>query len=240
MTANAYHFITRWRVPGTVEEVAEILAGATALPRWWPAVYLDVQETNPGDDDGIGKEVSLHTTGWLPYTLRWHFRVTDSSYPHGFAFEAWGDFVGCGEWALRQDGRYVDATYNWQLRAEKPLLRRLSFLLRPVFAANHRWAMARGEESLRLELARRTAPAHERGRIPPPPGPTSLRTCARPAAVILAIALAGGALLRFVQQRRSPELLDDGYLARKFGVLVSFFGGKGTSIATARRTRVLG
>jgi hypothetical protein len=176
MNANTYHFLTRWRVPGTVAEVADVLAGATDLPRWWPAVYLDVQETKPGDDQGIGKEVSLHTRGWLPYTLRWQFRVTESSYPHGFALEAWGDFVGRGVWSLRQAGGNVEVTYDWQLRAEKPLLRRFSFLLRPLFAANHRWAMARGEESLRLELARRAADEDARARIPPPPGPASART----------------------------------------------------------------
>lgn len=85
----------------------------------------------------------------MPYTLRWQFRVTESNYPHGFALEAWGDFVGHGEWSLRQNGRYADITYDWRVRAEKPLL------LRPIFAANHRWAMVRGEESLRLELVRR-------------------------------------------------------------------------------------
>jgi hypothetical protein len=29
------------------------------------------------------------------------------------------------------------------------------FILKPIFAANHRWAMARGEESLTRELLRR-------------------------------------------------------------------------------------
>ena len=51
----------------------------------------------------------------------------------------------------------MDIVYDWQLRAEKPLLRDLSFVLRPLFEANHRWAMARGETSLRLELERRRA-----------------------------------------------------------------------------------
>jgi hypothetical protein len=55
----------------------------------------------------------------------------------------------------------------------QPLLRRFSFLARPVFGANHRWAMARGLESLRLELTRRhAADEDERAAIPPPPGPT--------------------------------------------------------------------
>ena len=41
------------------------------------------------------------------------------------------------------------------LRAEKPLLRRLSFALKPIFSWNHRWAMARGYENLRREVNRR-------------------------------------------------------------------------------------
>ena len=43
-------------------------------------------------------------------------------------------------------------TYVWTVQARKPLIRSLSFLLKPVFEANHRWAMARGEEGLTREL----------------------------------------------------------------------------------------
>ena len=154
MPSNEYHFITRWRVEGAVDEVADILKAADQLPRWWPSVYLSVNVLEQGDQGGIGKVVELHTRGWLPYTLRWQFRVTESRYPHGFSLEAWGDFNGRGVWALDQDGQYVNVTYDWKVRADKPLLRSLSFLLKPIFSANHRWAMARGEDSLKLELAR--------------------------------------------------------------------------------------
>jgi hypothetical protein len=204
MSGNAYHFTTTWRVAGTVEEVAAILAEASELPRWWPAVYLQVEETKPGDDEGIGKEVSLYTKGWLPYTLRWQFRVTESSYPHGFALEAWGDLAGRGVWQLRQTGGEVEVTYDWQVRAEKPLLRRFSFLLRPVFAANHRWAMARGEESLRLELARRAAGEDERPWIAPPPGPTSARTLMGFIVGAVLLLAPAGAVWRRLRQR-SPR-----------------------------------
>jgi hypothetical protein len=75
-------------------------------------------------------------------------------------------------WTFVQDGANVDVTYDWRIRARKPLLRSLSWLLKPVFAANHRWAMARGEESLVLELRRRHARTDsERAAIPAPPGP---------------------------------------------------------------------
>jgi len=54
--------------------------------------------------------------------------------------------------------------------------------MKPIFAANHHWAMARGEESLLLELARRRAGADPTiaAVIPPPSGPTfphNLRRC---------------------------------------------------------------
>lgn len=48
MSANEYHFITRWRVESTVEEVFEVLDNPTDLVRWWPAVYLEVKEVEPG------------------------------------------------------------------------------------------------------------------------------------------------------------------------------------------------
>ena len=173
MASNEYHIITNWRVRATVEEVAQIIADGPSLARWWPSVYLDVRELEPGDERGLGKVISLYTKGWLPYTLRWQFRVSEIA-ADGFTIEAWGDFVGRGIWRFEQQGEWASITYDWKIRAAKPLLSRLSFLLKPIFAANHRWAMAQGEESLKLELARRRAssPA-ERARIPPPPPPTS-------------------------------------------------------------------
>ena len=171
--SNEYHFVTRWRVEGTADEVAGVLRDAESLGRWWPSVYLDVRVLEPGDEAGVGKVVALHTKGWLPYTLRWQFRVTESDFPRGFALEASGDFEGCGRWTFEQRGAHVDVTYDWRVRADKPILRTLSFILKPVFSANHHWAMRRGEESLRLELARRRAPTPaDAARVPRPPGPT--------------------------------------------------------------------
>lgn len=189
MSTNEYHFLTHWRVEGTREEVFEILEDVPSVMRWWPSVYLDVRVREPGDERGIGKVVSFYTKGWLPYTLRWQCRVTEKSRPERLALEAWGDFDGRGVWTFAQDGRFVACTYEWRVRAGKPLLRYLSFLVRPIFAANHRWAMARGEESLKLELRRRhAATSDERARVPVPPGPTSSVPLLLAAAGVLALA----------------------------------------------------
>jgi hypothetical protein len=173
MASNDYHFITTWRLEATAEEVTTILSDAEALARWWPSVYLDVVREEPGDEHGVGAVVRLYTKGWLPYTLRWRFRVTESDPSRGFSLEASGDFVGRGVWTFEQVGPETLATYDWRIVAEKGILRRLSFVMKPIFGANHRWAMARGEESLRLELERRRATTLDaRMRIPQPPGPT--------------------------------------------------------------------
>jgi hypothetical protein len=157
MASHDYSFVTIWRLRGTREEVSAILEEPAALPRWWPSVYLDVREV--GAAAGTGRTFDLWTRGRLPYTLRWRMREVESRRPAGFSIEASGDFVGRGVWTFDQEGPFVNIRYEWRIRAEKPLLKYLSFLLKPVFAANHRWAMARGQESLERELARRRTEA---------------------------------------------------------------------------------
>ncbi len=170
MADNTYHFIDRWRVEGDVKEVADILEDALALPRWWGSVYFEVMEIEPGEKHGIGKMISLHAGGWLPYTLRISFRTIESDYPHGFTMDATGDLEGKGIWTFRQDGPFVLVIYDWTIKANKPIIETLSFLLKPIFRANHTWTMKRGEESLKLELLRRRAQSTaDAPAIPSPP-----------------------------------------------------------------------
>lgn len=169
-----YRFRTVWRVAGSVQEVMTVLGDADALSRWWPSVYLSVVPVRDAGPDGTGAIVDLHTKGWLPYTLRWRLTITEPMSATGFALTAAGDLNGVGRWTFSPDGPEVVIGYDWRVSAAKPLLRRWSWLLRPVFSANHRWAMARGEESLRLELRRRRSlvGGHGTAQIPSPPPPT--------------------------------------------------------------------
>ncbi|KIA74616.1 hypothetical protein ANMWB30_07270 [Arthrobacter sp. MWB30] len=166
-----YEFVTVWRVAGTREEVVDVLGDAGTLKQWWPSVYLNVTKITPGGPDGVGASFDLHTKGWLPYTLRWRLTVTEPVTLDGFALTAVGDLNGTGRWTFATDGPETVITYDWRVSTAKPLLRRLSWLLKPAFSANHHWAMARGEESLKLELRRRRSTT-DRASVPPPPGPT--------------------------------------------------------------------
>jgi hypothetical protein len=197
---NQYQFLSRWRVEGICGEVADILGDPLGLPRWWPAVYVDVEEVRARDARGLGGRVRLHTRGFLPYTLKWESEIVETRYPYGLTLVATGDFEGLGVWTFTQDGNFVDATYDWRLAAKKPLLQNLSWLIKPLFESNHRWAMAQGEQSLRLELARRRASSDQaRQKIPPPPGPV---TYAAAALVAGAAAVGAGLAYLIIRARR--------------------------------------
>jgi uncharacterized protein YndB with AHSA1/START domain len=155
---NQYHFITRWRLESPPERVFELIRKPLDFPRWWGSVYLEVEQIEPGDKDSVGARASLHTKGRLPYTLRWNSEVTACRPPEYLALRATGDFEGRGVWTLRRDARFTDVTFDWELTAEKPLLRYLSFLLRPLFEWNHQWAMEQGRIGFERELKRAGEP----------------------------------------------------------------------------------
>ncbi|MDE3198216.1 MAG: SRPBCC family protein [Acidobacteriota bacterium] len=180
--------ITRWRFKASPDEVYTILSDPLEYSRWWPSVYLMVRQIGPG-------RVTLHTRGWLPYTLWWAAETTEKRPPSRIAIQATGDFRGKGEWSIVPDGEFTDVTFDWRLNAEKPLLRYLTFLLRPAFEANHRWAMEQGRRSLELELARyRANTAEEMNAVPAPPCGAGVMRREVFAGTILAIAVTAAIL----------------------------------------------
>ena len=156
MPANDYEFVTNWKVAAPAELVFDILKQGGEYARWWPEVYLNCQTVPSGSPDGLGDKVILLTRGKLPYKLRWTATSIRIVPPKLIEIEASGDFVGRGTWTLTPGNDGTDIRFDWILRADKPLIKILSPLLKPVFKWNHRWAMERGYESLLREIKRRT------------------------------------------------------------------------------------
>ena len=195
LASSDYNLVTKWRVLGTVEEVYDLIGDVAGLPRWWPAAILEVLEIQLGDETGLDKVVRLDTKGWLPIVHHWHAVVSRADRPHAFTVKVWGDFEGEAHWRFQQAGAWTEATLEWRVHARKPVIRLLSPLLKPLFAWDHAWAMAKGEESLRLELARRHAQdAAQRTALAPPPAPAEFPT--------LPLLLGTGTLFAFLWLRR--------------------------------------
>jgi hypothetical protein len=192
--ASTYHFVSRWRVRASIAEVHDIISQPLEYPRWWPAVYLDARETTlPG---AACRRVEFHTRGMLPYTLIWQAAVAENT-PERIVIEASGDLEGRGVWSFAQDGEFVDITFEWDVDVNKPLVRYMTPLLRPVFETNHRWSMEQGEISLREELIRyRARTPDELLDAADPRGPVEVPVRLIAMSALAVSALAGFALLR--------------------------------------------
>ena len=67
-----------------------------------------------------------------------------------------GDLRGRGTWTLTPTATGTHVRFDWQVHADRRLLRALTPVLRPVFRWNHNWAIARAMEGLE-PYARRAA-----------------------------------------------------------------------------------
>jgi hypothetical protein len=59
-----------------------------------------------------------------------------------------GDLTGRGVWTLTPRDGGVHIRFDWRVIADRPLLRVLTPLLRPVFRWNHNWSIERAREGL--------------------------------------------------------------------------------------------
>ena len=148
---NHYRLTQHWSIRARSEEVFDILNDTRSYARWWSAVFLHTEEWTEG---GV-RVARIHSRGWLPYRLNWVGRQTLVERPRTLAMTVEGDFNGEGRWELRQVGEMVEIDFAWIIVADKPLLRYLSWMLKPIFEANHEWAMRQGYQGLLAEIERR-------------------------------------------------------------------------------------
>ncbi|HEX3293322.1 MAG TPA: SRPBCC family protein [Solirubrobacterales bacterium] len=144
--AKEYVFLDEWDVETPQEAVFEALADARTYPEWWKPVYIEVEgDEAPGD----GVTTKQHFKGKLPYTLRTTSTITAFDPPTHFQVEVVGDLTGTGKWTVTPNGDdRVHVRFDWIVHADRPLLRYLTPILRPIFRWNHNWSAARAEEGL--------------------------------------------------------------------------------------------
>ena len=153
--AREYVFVDEWDVDAPREAVFEALADARTYPEWWTPVYIEVT----GDGEPVaGAETRHEFKGRLPYHLKTTSRIVRMDRPDEFEVEVAGDLTGRGVWTLTDnpDGR-VHVRFDWRVIADRPLLRVLTPILRPVFRWNHDWSVQRAIEGLQPYARSRAA-----------------------------------------------------------------------------------
>ena len=144
--ASEYAFLDEWDVDAPREMVFEALADARTYPDWWRPVYIKVEADGPPE---VGRVSQHEFKGQLPYHLKTRSEIVRFEPPDEFEVNVVGDLSGRGVWTLseRDHGR-VHIRFDWRVYADRPLLRYLTPILRPVFRWNHNWSVKRAIEGL--------------------------------------------------------------------------------------------
>ena len=155
--AKEYVFNDEWDVDAPQATVFRALADARTYPEWWKPVYRSVVtrgevavyiEVEGDCEPAIGCQTKQHFKGRLPYTLRTTSELVAYNPPNSFAVKVVGDLTGSGQWTLTPRDGKVHVRFDWTVFADRPLLRYLTPIFRPIFRYNHNWSVKRAIEGL--------------------------------------------------------------------------------------------
>jgi quercetin dioxygenase-like cupin family protein/uncharacterized protein YndB with AHSA1/START domain len=138
-------FVDQWEVAAPPAAVFDAISDAGCYPHWWRPVYIEVESDGPPE---LGKQSRQHFKGRLPYHLRTRSVIVALDPPRTIAADVDGDLRGTGTWTLTPTPRGTHVRFDWQVQADRRLLRVLTPVLRPLLRWNHNWAVARAIEGL--------------------------------------------------------------------------------------------
>jgi uncharacterized protein YndB with AHSA1/START domain len=143
--AREYVFIDEWDVDAPQERIFMALADSRTYPDWWTPTYLEVQADGP---PAVGVSAKHRFKAKLPYTLTTTSTITRLEPPREIEAHVDGDLRGRGIWTLTPTNGKVHVRFDWRVFADRPLLRILTPLLRPLFRWNHNVAIRRAMAGL--------------------------------------------------------------------------------------------
>jgi len=161
--SDEYVFVDEWDVTAPPEAVFDALADARTYPEWWTPVYIDVEADGP---PALGKVSHQHFKGRLPYHLHTTSTLTRLEAPRVVEGDVEGDLRGRGTWTLTPTATGTHVRFDWRVFADRPLLRTLTPLLRPLFRWNHAWAIARAMDGLERYARAASSPETRSERLP--------------------------------------------------------------------------
>lgn len=136
--ARPYVFVDEWDVAAPRERVFAALADSRTYPRWWTPIYREVAAEG---EPAVGHESRQKFKAKLPYTLSTTSRIVALEPPDRLEVEVDGDLRGHGVWTLTPRNGKVHVRFDWQVHADRTIIRALTPVLRPLFRWNHNVAI---------------------------------------------------------------------------------------------------
>lgn len=160
-TTNSYYFLNVWSLPAEPSQVWPYIVDGKAYPEWWGMVYDKVESLNELTNEQVGAKAAVTAHGRLPYHIHFTSEITQVEAPALLSLKAYGDLIGNGTWRLTPTSEGTQVTFEWIVEADKPILRLLSPLVKPMLEDNHRWTMHEGEKALKALLKESKQPSHQ-------------------------------------------------------------------------------
>jgi uncharacterized protein YndB with AHSA1/START domain len=152
MAAADFHLLTEWVLAAPQAAVWTALSHPEEWPAWWRAVE-SVELIEPGDARGLGACRRFTWRTALPYRVRFAMRVTRIEPMSVIEGRAEGELTGIGRWTLAPARTGTLVRYDWIVALDRPWMRALAPLARPIFVWNHNKVMAWGRDGLARKLA---------------------------------------------------------------------------------------
>lgn len=152
MATNYYIFIDKFIAPCDIETAYRYIKEIEDYPRWWGKVYKKITKLKDAPQDQPGAKYSIMVGGFLPYVLKIENEVTYIDRPYLIRFTADGDLQGKGVWSFREVEGGTEITFDWRVAANKKIIRWFSFLLKPLFRANHHYCVVKAKEGIEKDL----------------------------------------------------------------------------------------
>lgn len=150
---HRFILISRWQLDCGIEAAWQRIAAIRRWPQWWPNVRAVHVDSAAGDTPRVGNSANLEWKTRLGYGLRLRVLTTSVLPPFELEGTADGDLTGRGLWLLEpQTDQGVLVTYRWDVHLNRPWMRWLSPLLRPLFAWNHFDVMRTGANAMARDI----------------------------------------------------------------------------------------
>lgn len=145
---NHYHFHSQWLIHAPVAAVYALINKAEAWPLWWPAVLIVRADTAT---DGTEMQHQEWRTPF-GYSFSFDLKLIERQPNQLLAAAVSGMLEGTGIWRFAAVPEGCRVTFEWKVRTNVAWINKLSWLLRPVFAYNHRLVMRQGRKGLERML----------------------------------------------------------------------------------------
>ena len=144
---SEYEFDSRWLIGRSRESLWDaleaLLASDDPMP-WWPAVQVTKYD---------GHSLDLRASSRFGYSLTFRLSDLETERPTRLTFASSGELRGAGTVTFKKLGPQRSAMdIAWRVSTGKPWMRRMAWLLRPVFVLGHHLVMHQGEKHLNAWL----------------------------------------------------------------------------------------